>query len=118
MAKADKPDANGKQTITLTLEIEPGWHAYANPQPNPDFPARPTKVTVVGNVKADDVKIDYPKGKLKKDKMEGDYRVYEGTETIRIQIPAGKGPLTLRIEVQTCNEGMCLLPGTLTVKVP
>ena len=30
-AAAAKPDADGKQTVTLTLAIDKGWHLYANP---------------------------------------------------------------------------------------
>ncbi len=30
-ATADKPDADGKQTVTITLNIEKPWHLYANP---------------------------------------------------------------------------------------
>ena len=36
-ATASKPDADGKQTVTITLTIDPKYHLYANPVGNQDF---------------------------------------------------------------------------------
>jgi hypothetical protein len=30
-AAADKPDASGKQTVTITIAIDKAYHIYANP---------------------------------------------------------------------------------------
>ena len=30
-ASADRPDADGKQSVTISLAIDKGWHTYANP---------------------------------------------------------------------------------------
>src|SRR5438477_593164 len=81
-AKADKPGADGKQTVTVTLSIDKGWHAYANPvnEPAPpDFPGKPTVVKVEAKIKPKDTKVEYPKGKEVQDKIIGNYRRYEGT---------------------------------------
>jgi len=43
-ATADKPDADGKQTVTLTLAIDAGWHLYANPVGNEDLKSVQTVV--------------------------------------------------------------------------
>ena len=43
-AAAEKPDANGKQVITLTLAIDKGWHIYANPVGAEDFASVQTTV--------------------------------------------------------------------------
>jgi DsbC/DsbD-like thiol-disulfide interchange protein len=119
-AKADRPDNEGKQTIHLTLTINKGWYIYANPVGNEDFAANATTVTIKPKPQA--VAIAYPPGKVKKDTVIGDYRVYEDQVTIPIQIQraAGdKGPLELDVRVNACNTKMfCLPPGILKVTVP
>jgi DsbC/DsbD-like thiol-disulfide interchange protein len=119
-AKAEKPGADGKQAVTVTLAIDKGWHAYANPVPD-GFPGKPTTIKVESKVKPKELKVDYPKGTEVKDKMIGDYRVYEGTTVIKLTLDRASGddsPLTLKVEVQACNEKKCLLPATITVRVP
>ncbi len=119
-AAAGKLDANGKQTVTLTLKIDDGWHLYANPVPK-DFPGVPVEVSVEAKVKPADVKVEYPKGKVVKDAMFGDHQVYEKSAVIKINVERAKGdsgPLSLNIKVQTCNDRTCLTPGTIKLKVP
>src|SRR5438552_2167658 len=67
-AVATKPDAAGKQVITVTLAHSEGWHTYANPVGNDDFDSNKTVVTVLANGKPIDAKIEYPVGKVTKDK--------------------------------------------------
>src|SRR5262252_1208271 len=45
-ASAAKPDASGKQTVTVTLTIDKGWHTYANPPGPADFAGIPTTITI------------------------------------------------------------------------
>jgi DsbC/DsbD-like thiol-disulfide interchange protein len=120
-AKADRPDNEGKQTIHLTLTINKGWYIYANPVGNEDFAANATTVTAI-KPKPLAVAIAYPTGKVKKDTVVGDYRVYEEQVTIPIQVrrAAGdNGPLELDVRVNACNTKMfCLPPGILKVTVP
>src|SRR5579871_5377405 len=73
-ATADKPDADGKQTVSILLTHEAGWHSYANPVGQEDLASAQTTVTITGKAKLDDVKVDYPTGKLIKDKIVGDYK--------------------------------------------
>src|SRR6516162_10080624 len=54
-AKAGKIDDTGKQVITVTMNINKGWHAYANPVGNPDLRSSQTVVTVTGKEK---LKVD------------------------------------------------------------
>src|SRR5271167_4060023 len=61
-ATADKP-ADGKQVVTITLQIDPKYHIYANPVGNPDHESSQTVVTVGGKAKLESVKVDYPPGK-------------------------------------------------------
>lgn len=119
-AKADKPGADGKQAVTLTLTIEPGWHLYANPVGNDDFADNQTVVVKAPNSKHEVLKVDYPAGKVVKDKTVGDYKVYEDAVTIKAEVRRAKDstdPLELNVKLQACNDKTCLLPATVKVKV-
>jgi hypothetical protein len=120
-AKADKPGDDGKQTVTITLEIDKGWHVYANPVGLEDLAAAQTEVSVAGKAKVNGIKIDYPAGTEIKDKTLGNYRVYEGKVVIPIAVTRAKddaGPLELTIKLQACNSKTCLLPGEIKVTAP
>ena len=85
-AKADKPDADGKQTITITLDIEKPWHVYANPVENEDLAVNAqTVVNITSKNKLESVKVTYPVGKLYKDEV-ANYKIYEGKVTIKAQV--------------------------------
>ncbi len=111
-AKADK------QVVTLTLEVAKGWHLYANPVGNPDMLSSQTVVTLNDGGKPVEAKIKYPDGKVVKDKVVGDYNVYEGTVTITATLAAAPaGQLEAVVAVQTCTDTMCLLPSKVKLKV-
>jgi DsbC/DsbD-like thiol-disulfide interchange protein len=117
---AGKIDADGKQVLTVALAIDKTWHIYANPVPE-DFPGLPTEVKVTGKAKPQDVKVDYPKGKLVKDSTAGDYNVYDESVEIKVVVQRAKGdtgPLEVNVRVQACSDKQCLLPSTLKVNVP
>ncbi len=118
---ASKPDADGKQLVTLTLTIEKGWHLYANPVGNQDFADAQTSVAIKASQPLKEVKIDYPAGKVEKDKTLGNFNVYEGTVVIKGHLRRTAGdnsPLEVSVKLQACSDKNCLLPGTakLTVK--
>ncbi len=118
-ASATKPDADLRQTVTVSITIDKSWHLYANPVP-PDFPGIPTILTLEVQGKALDAKVEYPRGKLVKDKVLGDYYVYEGNVELRASVKRVKGDmssLTAIVKVQTCSEKQCLLPSTVKVNV-
>ena len=120
-AAADKPDADGKQVVTVTLDIESGWHTYANPVGLEDLAEVQTTVTIAGKGKPQLVKVEYPEGKPVKDKVVGDYRVYEGKVQIKATVRRAKddaGPLEVSVKVQACNDKACLLPATVKATVP
>jgi DsbC/DsbD-like thiol-disulfide interchange protein len=119
-AKADKPDADGKQTVTITLDIEKPWHLYANPVENEDMVSGQTDVTIASRVKPEEVKIEYPPGKLFKDKL-GNYKIYEGKIAIKARVKRAKGdtgPLEVRIKLQACDAKSCLIPSIAKLSVP
>jgi uncharacterized protein len=114
-ASAARPDAEGRQTVTLTFDIQKPWHIYANPVGNEDLKAVQTRVKV--DSKVEKAKFDFPAGK---DARTGDiaYKVYEGKVTIKGQVQRAKGdtkPLTLSIRFQACDDKRCLLPATVKV---
>lgn len=120
-AKADKPDADGNQIVTLKLQVEKSWHLYANPVGQEDLLSSQTTVNSAGKGKAEVLKVEYPPGKEIKDPTIGNYKVYEDTVTIKAHVRRAKGdtgPLELKVKFQACNDKSCLLPSTVTVKVP
>src|SRR5262249_51633681 len=62
-ARADKPGADGQQTVTVTLDVSKPWHLYANPVGNKDLADVETTVSVAGKAKVE--KVEYPAGKVK-----------------------------------------------------
>jgi DsbC/DsbD-like thiol-disulfide interchange protein len=119
-ATAGKPDNDGKQVVIIKLDIEKGWHAYANPV-GEDFPGLPTTVTITAKQKPAKVQITYPRGKLVMDKDAGNHFIYEGEVTIKATVHRAKGdagPFQVSVKIQTCNEKSCLLPATIHLTVP
>ena len=120
-ATADKPDADGKQVVSVLLVHESGWHSYANPVGHEDLASVQTTVTIAGKNKFDDVKVDYPPGKLIKDKLVGDYKVFEDKVTIKATVRRAKedtGPLEVNVKFQACSDKSCLLGATVKLTVP
>jgi DsbC/DsbD-like thiol-disulfide interchange protein len=117
-AEAAKANADGTTNVEVTLTVDRGWHIYANPVGLEDQAEAATTVSVGGTAKAESV--DYPPGKLVKDKVLGDYKVYEGKVTItaKVRRPAGGGAIDVAIKFQACSDSRCLVPATVNVSVP
>jgi len=119
-AEASKPDAEGKQLVTVNLAIDKPWHVYANPVGNQDLFDAATVVTVKGATPLKDVKIEYPAGKLRKEKTLGDYNIYEDRVVIKAHIQRATGdtgPLEVSVKLQACNDSSCLLGATVKLEV-
>src|SRR5262249_58458145 len=56
-AKASKPDADGKQVVTVTLAFNKPWYAYANPVGNETLEEAQTSIKITSKTKLQDVKI-------------------------------------------------------------
>jgi thiol:disulfide interchange protein len=116
-AAATSVKSGGKSTVTITLTIEPTWYLYANPVGNEDFEPNRTEVTFTAGGKKVPARVEYPAGELKKDKSAGDYRIYTGKVVLKATVDSAEA-LEAQIKVSSCNEkGLCLLPGTVKVKV-
>ena len=112
--KANKPDAEGKQTVTITLTVKKPYHLYANPVGNDLL--KSVQTTVKFTSKVSDVKIDYPAGTVVKNKDVGDWKMYEGKVVIKATVRRTKGdtaPLQLTIRLQAKNDYCCMLPSIL-----
>lgn len=119
-ARADKPAADGTQTITITLNIEKGWHVYANPPGNDELKSSQTVVTISGADKPQTTKTTYPKSKTVKDPLVGDYAIYEGASEVKVTIkrpPGAKAALEATVKCQACNDKSCLPAATIKVPV-
>lgn len=121
-AKAGKVEAGGKQTITLTLDVNEGWYIYANPVNNEELESAKTVVKVAGNKNVEEVRIAYPPGVVKDaGGMVGKLNVYKKQVSIPLTVRwAGQPePLEVSVRFMACHEkGQCLLPATVKVKVP
>jgi thiol:disulfide interchange protein len=115
-ATASKPDADGKETVTITLTIDPKFHLYANPVGNEDLKSNQV---VVSFKKCVTSKIAYPAGEVKEDKILGDYKIYKGKATITavVKRAASGDPLAVEIKVAACDDKSCLAPATVKVTV-
>lgn len=120
-AKAGKLGADGKQVVTITMVHNKGWHSYANPVGNDDLASTQTLITVSAPVKPVSVKVDYPDGKVVKDKTVGDYKVYEDKIDIPVTVQRAQGdtgPIEVSVRFMACHEkGVCLLPATVKQKL-
>ena len=115
-AKADKIADDGTQTVTVTLTIDKGWHLYANPVGNEDLADNQVVVSLSSKNKLQDVKVEYPEGKVHKDTTVGDYKIYEGTVTIKAKVRRAKDdtePLDVAVKLQACDKSTCLVGTTV-----
>jgi uncharacterized protein YyaL (SSP411 family) len=120
-AVPEKPGRDGKQVVTVTLGIAKGWHLYANPPGLEDLLPVQTQVEIKSKTKPQEVKVEYPKGKLIQDPILGKYRTYEDKVAIKATVrraPGADEPLEVVLKFQACTAKECLLPVTKTVKVP
>ena len=120
-ATGEKPDAQGKQVINLMMQIDKGWHIYANPVKNESQDSVQTTVAVSAKVKPLGLNVVYPPGQLVKDKDFGDYMAYTDQVAIKAVVQRAQGdtgPLELNVRFQACSENSCLPPATVKVAVP
>ena len=79
-------------------------------------------VEINAKTKPESVKVEYPKGKVQKDEVVGDYSIYEGKVEIKAKVQRAKGdssPLEVKVKFQACSDvsKTCLVPATVKLKV-
>ncbi len=127
-ATAGKVDKDGKQTITIKMKVDDGWHAHANDVQNETYQPNMTSVSIAGSKKVDVVSIDYPKGRkhtqtfdIAGKSITETLYVYDGSVDIVATVKRtanDTGPLEVTVKFATCNDKECKLQETvkLTVK--
>lgn len=114
-----------KTTLTITLNVEPGFHVNANDPGDENLipltltmnaPAKKAGVSLGKTVYPKPITIPSPMGK-------GEARVHEGQVTISVPVTVaktatGKTTLTGKLRLQGCNESTCYPPKTFTVSAP
>jgi hypothetical protein len=119
-AKPVKPGA--KFTVTITGQLDPGWHLYALEEPQGGPVA--TEIALTEGDPADLLRVEEAKPKVLPDPLfQKPTGFFDGSAdfTLHLQSPkdAPLGPGTLRILVryQSCNDRVCLPPHTDTIPV-
>ena len=100
------------EAIEVRLAIDPGFHINANPA-SADYLV-PTRITAEdGEIGA----IDYPPGQPFRAAFASEsIDVYEGELILRAPL-VGEVPARLQVEIQACNDEVCLAPDTVEVAV-
>lgn len=115
IAEAGPVDSSGKQVVSIKLAIDDGWHIYANPVGEETLEGAQTRVEFKG---AKVIKVDYPPGKLVKDKEVGDHKIYEDTQVIKATVQRGaEGPLEVQVHILACTKSRCLQPAVIKLAV-
>jgi uncharacterized protein YyaL (SSP411 family) len=113
----------GEFDAVVAVNIEPGWHLYANPPGATEVKPTTLGLDPPSTSSATLVVVKYPAGEAKALASTGPEKValYEGkveiTARIRIAEPAKPGPLrlTLKLSYQACNDKLCLAPASLEI---
>ena len=119
----DRAAAGSTFKVAVILKIAEGWHVNSH-TPTYDYligttlePAQREGIIVTD--------IRYPKGeKTKFGFAEDSLSVYQGSPTIFFtvklseRVPPGKDTLRAKVEVQSCNNQVCLAPASIDVSIP
>jgi hypothetical protein len=119
-ATSTKPDSEGRQAITIQLEIKEGHRILANPVQCDDLVSVQTRVTVVSADKLQDVKIEYPPGKRMTVLGDLIFYIYEGKIEIKAFVKRMAGdaaPLDITVTCFPRNDLKTFLPVTIKLQI-
>ena len=119
-ATSTKPDSEGRQTVTIQLDIKEGHRILANPVQCDDLVPVQTTVIVASADKLQEVKIKYPPGKRMT--LLGDmvFYVYEGKIEIKAFVKRMAGdtaPLDITVTCFPRNDLKTFLPETRKLQI-
>jgi hypothetical protein len=121
MAKVESKMGN-RTVVLVHLDINKGWHLYANPVGHDDLASSQVVVTLKDiGAKPEAVKVAYPAGHVKQDPILGKYHVYEGQVEIRAVVdraPGAAGPLEVNVKLAACDKNQCLPPAVVHFTLP
>ena len=118
-------------TLYVRIEVEEGFHVYAEPLPDGYYPTT-VRVEPVGGVEIGEA-VYPPTMPMRFDALDVTLPVYEGTVDIAVPVTAlaellaaGDAPasetvdLNIVVDYQTCSDTICYLPeeARLTLSVP
>ena len=110
-------------TISLRLDIHPGWHVNSN-RPSLAY-LIPTRLEFPEPAAAAVDQVAYPEGEMVQLKFAAEkLSVYQGATTIRATLrpprdaPAGARRVPVRVVYQACSDQSCLAPETVEFAVP
>lgn len=115
-ASAGRINEAGKQTITITLMIDKGWHIYANPTRNEQYEGNRTEVKLRAVARSPKYDVEYPAGTFYTGKYNLKCMVYQGSVNIIAVVQRSMGdasPLEIDITFSACDDDVCLPPATL-----
>ena len=105
--------------IDIRLVIKKPWHLYAHEVGLSSLEEGRTRLIIKKNGKEISAKIDYPEGKLYKNQIGDEYRIYEGEHHLKLKLPLAKEDrLEMILFIQACNEMSCLKPGKISIQLP
>ncbi len=114
--------AGTKFTVTITGDLDPGWHLYALEEPE-DGPVA-TEIALTDGDPADLIRVEEGEPKVVPDplfKKPTGYFDHSADFMLHLQAaktPAASSQLRVLIRYQSCNDHVCLPPHTDTVNVP
>jgi len=118
---ASKRDADGNQKVLVTLTIKKGHYIFAHELGIEDLLPSRTTMTVTGKHAPKKVIISYPKGKVVKDQVLGDYWIYTGKTVLEAAVTRASGdtePILVTVRVHPFNDRVCnWLPTSLKKSV-
>jgi DsbC/DsbD-like thiol-disulfide interchange protein len=116
--KASKIDADGKQTVTVTLEIKKGFFIFANPvdyhrrgKAYDDLDDERVNVVVQANKRLK-TEVHYPMPKTRSEGIDS-YKYYEGVIAVDVSVQRMAGdqsPLEITIDCRPMARTVCVLP--------
>jgi hypothetical protein len=101
-ATAGQPDAGGRQSLTVTLDIDKRCYLFANPVGFEELEPSRLALQVSAASKVLDTEVTYPPGETYSDNPLGEYKVYRSKVTIRAAVrraPGQAGPLEVQVQM-------------------
>ena len=119
-ATATKPDTEGRQSITIQLDIKEGHRILANPVQCAELASVQTTVTIASAKKLQEVKIEYPQGKRKALGGDDIFYVYEGKIKIKAFVKQSEGDAATLDATIRCfprNDTRVCLPERIKLQI-
>jgi uncharacterized protein YyaL (SSP411 family) len=104
-AELGAPDGEGWRTLTVTLEVAPGWHLVADPEP-------PRLEATGAELEAAELP---PAGELPSAAGAPAARGWEGRLAIRARLRDAGPETSLRLRFAACGDGACHPPALLEI---